>query len=404
MHDDNPDWPAWIEASLADLDRQTRRRVLRRIDSARGPRVRIDGRELLLCASNDYLALTADPRLADAARAALGQWGMGAGASRLISGSMGPHHELESRIAEWKGTEAALLFNSGWHANVGTIAALCGPGDRVYSDALNHASLIDGCRLSRAEIRVWPHRDVEALAAMLEADARQPGRRLIVTDSVFSMDADEAPLAALCDLAERHGAWLMVDEAHATGLLGPRGQGLVADLGLGDRVAVQMGTLGKALGCFGAYVAGSRALIELLVNRARSFVFTTALPPAVAAAAQTAIDIAEHEPERRRRVQALAAELRKRLRAQGWTVLPGRVPILPVLVGDDAETMALAARLYAAGVFGVGIRPPTVPEGTSRIRLTLTAAHDEHDLDAILAAFGPGPNLTGRVAETGVSS
>lgn len=379
---------AELTAALADLDARSRRRVLRELGGPQGGHVDLAGRPMLLACSNDYLGLAGDPRLAAAASEAMTRWGFGAGASRLISGSMTAHHALEAEIAEWKGSQAALLFNSGWHANVGTIAALVGPGDIVYSDALNHASLIDGCRLSRATVRVWPHADVGALDAMLATDAGSGGRRLVVTDSVFSMEGDEAPLAAIVEICERHGAALMVDEAHATGLLGPDGQGLVAEHGLQDRVAVQMGTLGKALGSFGAYVAGSRVLVDWLVNRARSFVFTTALPPAVAAASSAAIRIVRDEPERRARALTNAADLRDRLGAAGWRVLPGRLPIIPVIIGPDEATMALAARLAEAGVLATGIRPPTVPEGTSRIRLTVTAAHTSEDIAVIAEAFG----------------
>jgi 8-amino-7-oxononanoate synthase len=378
---------AALAAGLADLDARSRRRRLREIAGPQGSHVEVDGRRMLLACSNDYLGLAADPRLIQAAGEGMQRWGFGAGASRLISGSMAAHHALEAQLAAWKGSEAALLFNSGWHANVGTIAALVGPADIVYSDELNHASLIDGCRLSRATVRVYAHADAGALDGLLSADRARGGRRLVVTDSVFSMEGDEAPLGALVEVCERHGASLMVDEAHATGLLGPDGQGLVAELGLRDRVMVQMGTLGKALGSFGAYIAGSQTLIDWLVNRARSFVFTTALPPAVAAATGEAVRIVQSEPERRAHVLALAAELRSRLASDGWQVLPGRLPIIPVVIGPDDATMALAGRLAEAGILATGIRPPTVPEGTSRIRLTLTAAHSAADIGAIAAAF-----------------
>lgn len=378
---------AALAAGLADLDARSRRRRLRVIDGAQGSHVEVEGRRMLLACSNDYLGLAADPRLVRAATEAMQRWGFGAGASRLISGSMTAHQALEAQLAAWKGSEAALLFNSGWHANVGTIAALVGPADIVYSDALNHASLIDGCRLSRATVRVYPHADAAALDGLLAADSARGGRRLVVTDSVFSMEGDEAPLCDLAQVCTRHGASLMVDEAHATGLLGPDGQGLVAELGLQDRVMVQMGTLGKALGSFGAYIAGSRTLVDWLVNRARSFVFTTALPPALAAATSEAVRIVQCEPERRAHVLALAAELRHLLTADGWRVLPGRLPIIPVVIGPDDATMTLAGRLAEAGILATGIRPPTVPEGTSRIRLTLTAAHSAADVAAIAAVF-----------------
>lgn len=383
----NQAWQDFAERALADLNAAGRLRVLRQIESAVGPSVRIGGRDLLLCCSNDYLGLANDARLKAAALAATERWGAGSGASRLIAGSLTPHAELESKIADWKRAEAALLFNSGYQANVGVLQALLGPGDFVYSDALNHASLIDGCRLSRAVVRVYRHGDAAHLAELLQADAKLGGKRLIVSDSVFSMDADEAPLAALCDLAERYGAWLMLDEAHAAGLLGDEGAGLASDLGLSQRVHIQMGTLGKALGSFGAYIAGSRRLIDLLINRARSFVFTTALPPAVAAASSAAIDIVRGDSALRRRALARGSDLRRLLAEQGRRVLPGRAPIVPVLVGRDDQTMALAQKLYTRGVFAVGIRPPTVPEGGARIRLTVSAAHSPAQIQTVAEAF-----------------
>ncbi|MGH7787354.1 MAG: aminotransferase class I/II-fold pyridoxal phosphate-dependent enzyme, partial [Candidatus Binatia bacterium] len=278
---------AWLRDDLRRLAAVGLQRALRPVDGAQGARVLVDGRAVLALCSNNYLGLADHPALIEAAIEATRTYGVGAGASRLISGSMRPHHELEARLAAFKHSEAALLFTSGYHANLGTIAALVGPGDAVFSDALNHASLIDGCRLSRAATYVYPHVDLAGLEERLRAAPAR--RRLIVTDSIFSMDGDAAPLAALCDLAEQYDALLMVDEAHATGVLGPHGAGLVEALGLQARVAVQMGTLGKALGSFGAYVAGSRAMIDYLINHARTFIFTTALPPAVVAAAGAAL-------------------------------------------------------------------------------------------------------------------
>lgn len=383
----NQPWQVFAETTLAQLQAATRLRVLRQIESAIGPSIVVDGHHLILCCSNDYLGLANDPRLKSAACAASERWGTGSGASRLIAGTLTPHSQLERQIADWKKTEAALLFNSGYQANVGVLQALLNSGDIVYSDALNHASLIDGCRLSRATVRVYRHGDAAHLAELLHNDAKQGGKRLIVSDSVFSMDADEAPLAALCDLAKRYRAWLMLDEAHATGLLGDEGAGLAADLGLSQQVHIHMGTLGKALGSFGAYIAGSQQLIDLLINRARSFIFTTALPPALAATASAAIDIVRSDSDLRRRALERGAQLRQLLQQQGNKVLPGRVPIVPVLVGQDQATMTLAQTLYKRGVFAVGIRPPTVPEGSARIRLAVSAAHTPAQIQAIAAAF-----------------
>jgi 8-amino-7-oxononanoate synthase len=373
-------------AELARLRAAGLERGLRPIDGAQDTAILVGGRRVLSLCSNNYLGLANHPEVVEAAVGAVRAVGVGAGASRLISGSMRFHHRLEEHLAAFKRTAACLLFSSGYHANLGVIPALVGAGDAVFSDALNHASLIDGCRLSRAAVHVYPHRDVATLAERLRtAPAR---RRLIVTDSLFSMDGDAAPLAAICDLAERHGAMVMVDEAHATGVLGPRGAGLTDALGLHDRITVQMGTLGKALGTFGAYVAGSRALVDLLVNTARTAIFTTALPPAVAAAADAALTIVEREPERRLALRRNAARLRGGLRALGFAV-PGDAEshILPVMVGDADATMALSEALLARGVFAHGIRPPTVPPGTARLRATVMATHSSTELEAALAAF-----------------
>jgi 8-amino-7-oxononanoate synthase len=361
-------------------------RSLRVIDGAQDARVMVDGRALLSLCSNNYLGLAHHPAVVDAAMAAARDFGVGAGASRLISGSMRLHHELEQRLAAFKGAEACLLFTSGYHANLGVISSLVGEGDVVFSDALNHASLIDGCRLSRATVSVYRHRDIEALEACLRsAPAR---RRLIVTDSVFSMDGDAAPLAAICAVAERYDAMVMVDEAHATGVLGRRGAGLVEELGLAGRVTVQMGTLGKALGGFGAYVAGSGALIDFLINRARTFIFTTALPPPVVAAAIAALTIVEQEPERRLALRRHGDRLRRGLRACGYDVLGADTShIVPVMVGPADATMALSAALFERGVLAHGIRPPTVPDGTARIRATVMATHSDDDIDEAIAAF-----------------
>lgn len=373
-------------AELARLRAAGLERGLRLVDGAQDTAIIVGGRRVLSLCSNNYLGLANHPEVIEAAVTATRAVGVGAGASRLISGSMRHHHRLEERLAAFKRSEACLLFTSGYHANLGVVTALVGPGDAVFSDALNHASLIDGCRLSRAAVHVYPHADAAALAERLAAVPAR--RRLIVTDSIFSMDGDAAPLAAICELAERHDAMVMVDEAHATGVLGARGAGLVDALGLHDRVTVQMGTLGKALGTFGAYVAGSRALIDLLVNTARTMIFTTALPPAMAAAADTALAIVEREPERRAALRRNAAHLRAGLLALGFEV-PGEADshILPVMVGDAETTMALSAALLERGVFAHGIRPPTVPEGTARLRATVMATHTEADLDTALEAF-----------------
>ena len=353
-------------------------RSLRRVEGAVDTWVTVEGRRALLLCSNNYLGLANHPALAEAAARAAHEHGVGAGASRLISGSLPLHAELEARLAALKGTEAALLFPSGYHANIGAITTLVGRDDAVFSDALNHASIIDGCRLSGATVHVYPHRDTTALATALTASRAR--RRLIVTDSIFSMDGDHAPLAEICALAEAHGAMVMVDEAHATGVFGASGAGLVEALGLHGRVTVQMGTLGKALGCAGAFIAAGREIVDLLVNRARSFIYTTAPAPPIVAAAGAALDLVAREPERRAYLLTQSAELRRRLAALGLDVPPGDGPILPVIVGDSDAAMRWSSALLERGVFVTAIRPPTVPRGTARLRVTLMATHDAADL------------------------
>ena len=375
-----------LTARLARVRENGLYRVLRPIDGAQDAVVSLDGHDVLLFSSNNYLGLANHPTLKRAAAEAIERFGCGSGASRLISGSMAVHHELEARLAALKKTEAALVFPTGYHANVGVLSALMGPGDTILSDGLNHASIIDGCRLSRAEVRVYPHGDTQALDALLAA-CPPSGQRLIVTDTVFSMDGDLAPLAELVELARRHDAWLMVDEAHATGVFGPCGGGLVEQAGLVKRVDIHMGTLGKALGGIGAYVAGSRELVDWLVNRARSFIYTTGMPPAAAASALAALDLVEREPERRQRLWDNTRFLSDGLRGLGYRIGDSRSQILPVIIGDARQTMALAEATLRRGVFAHGIRPPTVPEGTSRIRVTPMATHTRAQLERTLDAF-----------------
>ncbi len=385
--------PPSLDAELAALDAAGLRRRLRALEGAPDTEVLLDGRPVLLLCSNNYLGLATHPALRAAAAAAIERWGCGAGASRLVSGHSALHAEVEAKLAAFKGTEAALLFPSGYQANIGAITTLVGRGDHVYSDALNHASIVDGCRLSRATVHVYPHRDTRGLEAMLAATP-PGGRRLVVTDSVFSMDGDRAPLAALVDVARAHGAELMVDEAHATGVLGPRGAGLAEECGLVERIAVHMGTLGKALGGAGAYVAGSQVLVELLVNRARSFVYTTGLAPAAVAGAGAALDVVAAEPERRARLAENAARLRAGLRALGLDAR-GDTQVVPVVIGDNARAMAFADALLARGVLVSAIRPPTVPAGTARLRVTPIATHTAAHVARALDAFAAAARATG---------
>ena len=375
-----------LAGRLSELAHSGLYRQLRLIEGAQEGTVTLNGRAVLMLSSNNYLGLANHPALKHAAQAAIEQFGCGAGASRLISGTMELHQELEQRVAQLKHTEAALAFPTGYHANVGTLSALMTQGDTILSDALNHASIIDGCRLSSATTLVFRHNDIDHLAELL-ASCSGSGNRLIVVDSVFSMDGDIAPLREIVTLAHRYDAWVMVDEAHATGVFGPHGAGVVDELGLSSHIDIHMGTLGKALGGFGAYVAGRRELIEWLVNRARSFIYTTGLPPSVAATAIAALDIVNQEPERRQQLWDNTAFLTKELVGLGYTLGKSCSQILPVIVGDAGQTMALAAALLTHGIFAQGIRPPTVPVGTSRIRLTPMATHTTQDMQRTVQAF-----------------
>ncbi|HEX6749308.1 MAG TPA: 8-amino-7-oxononanoate synthase [Longimicrobium sp.] len=377
-----------LGGELAGLERCGLRRALKTVERRRGAEVVADGRRAVDFSSNDYLGLASDPRIAEAAARALGDAGTGAGAARLISGNHPLHEELERELARFKRAPAALLFASGYAANTGAIPALVGRGDVVYSDELNHASVIDACRLSRAALRVVPHADLEALEDMLRRDRGRFRRRLIVVDAVFSMDGSLFPLDALVEIAKRHGAWTYVDDAHGTAVLGREGRGSPEHWGVEGRIDVVMGTLGKALGTAGAFVAGSKTLCEWLMNRARPFVFTTGSPPALAAAALAALRIAEDEPWRRDRLRANARRLREGLAALGRPA-PGEADghIVPVLIGGAEETMRAGRLLAERGFLAGAVRPPTVPPGTSRLRLTLSAAHTGEQVDGLLAAL-----------------
>jgi 8-amino-7-oxononanoate synthase len=351
-----------------------------------------DGRRLVDFASNDYLGLAADPRVSQAGIDALRDGPTGAGGARLITGDDPWHERLERAAASLKGAERALLFPSGYAANVGAIAALAGREDAIYSDALNHASIVDGCRLSRATVRVFPHADVEALDRLLANDAGHFRRRWIVVEGMYSMDGDLFPLDALAALARRHGAYTLVDDAHGSGVLGPNGAGSAAHFGVVGAVDVTVATLGKAFGTAGAFVAGSAAVCGLLLHRARSFVFTTGSPPAMAAAALRAMEIAREEPWRRERLRENAARLRARLAALGCAPAgAAESPIVPVMVGDAARAVALGERLLAAGFVVGAIRPPTVPPGGSRLRLSVSAVHTAEQIDGLADALGAEP-------------
>jgi glycine C-acetyltransferase len=361
---------------------------MRLVEGSQGRRVVLDGREVLLLCSNNYLGLADHPVLKKVAIEAVEGYGVGSGAARLVSGNMELHEALEVRIAAFKGTEAALVFNSGYGANTGILPAVVGKGDVIFSDRLNHASIVDGALLSRAKLVRYPHNDTAVLRRLLD-ETKGSGRRLIVTDGVFSMDGDLAPLQELVALKKEYGALLMVDDAHGTGVLGPTGRGSAEVCDVMADIDIQMGTLGKALGGFGAYVAASREVIDYLVNRARSFIFSTSLPPAVLVAAIAALDLVDSTEGAALRQQLVhnAAHFRDNLKKSGFDVMGSVTQIVPVFVGGAGETMEFSRRLLDAGVFVQGIRPPTVPVGSSRLRCTLMATHTEEDIEEAVVAI-----------------
>jgi 8-amino-7-oxononanoate synthase len=376
-----------LARELDTLERAGLRRVLRNVEDRRGAEVMLEGRKAVDFSSNDYLGLAGDPRLAEAAQEQLHQ-GIGAAAARLLSGNHPLHVSLEAELARFKGTERTLLFASGYAANLGAIPALVGKRDVIYADTLNHASLIDATRLSRAEIRTFAHRDLAALRRMLEEDTGKFRRRLIVVDGVFSMDGDVFPLDQLAPLAREFGAWTYVDDAHATGVLGANGRGSAEYCGVEGEIDVIMGTLGKALGTTGAFVAGSATVIEFLMNRARAFVFTTGTPPVLAAATLAALEIVRNEPWRREQLRENARRLRHGLAAMGWpTDGADDGYIIPVVIGETEKTMRVGTALREAGYLAGAVRPPTVPLGTSRLRLMVSAAHTPEQLDGLLLAL-----------------
>ncbi len=375
------DLDRWLDGRLAEIDSAHLRRRLRTIETAQGPVIERDGRTMINFSSNDYLGLASDPRLRAAAAAAIERYGAGAGSARLLCGTQTPHEELEEALARFKRTEAALTFATGYAAALGTIPALAGPEDVIILDKLSHACLVDAARLSGATIRIFPHNHLEKLGRLL-AWARENYAKanvIVVTESVFSMDGDRAPLREIVELKDRFGAWLMVDEAHGIGVIGEHGRGLAAELGVGDRVEIQMGTLGKALGASGGSICGSRALIEFLINRARSFIFSTAPVPSAAAAALEAIrllDSGEAEP----------------LRAKLWMNLErlnvdARSAIVPRMVGDESAALGLSEKLMENGLLVPAIRYPTVARGRARLRVSLSAAHSAEQIDRLLAAL-----------------
>jgi 8-amino-7-oxononanoate synthase len=403
---------AALADELAELDRRGLRRIRRVLESPQGARVRVDGRDYVAFCSNDYLGLAAHPELIEAAREGAARHGVGAGASHLLSGHTTAHRELEERLAAFVGLPRALLFSAGYLANIGVVTALVGRGDAVFADRLNHASLNDAALLSRADFRRYPHLDLAALERLLSASRAR--RKLIVTDAVFSMDGDIAPVPALVSLAERHGAWLLIDDAHGFGVLGPQGRGTLAHFGTSSPRVIYMATLGKAAGVFGAFAAGDSTAIEMLVQRARAYVYTTATPPLLSVALVKSLDLIRDGDGRRQRLRQLVALLQERLKdgcwprsndplrspslsdcdgtgrralERGWRLAPSSTAIQPLMIGAAAEAVAVSENLARAGLLVPAIRPPTVPRGTARLRISLSAAHESGDVERLAAAL-----------------
>ena len=370
----------WIQPILDDAKFQGLERAARCFPQAGGV-IKIDGREVLNFSSNDYLDLGRHPHVMDRAREALDQYGIGSGASRLVTGTLPIHEELEARLAGEKGYEAALVFGSGYMANAGTIPVLAGREDLIFADKLVHASMIDACRLSGAKLLRWAHNDVQALEQRLEQHADCKARKLIIAESVYSMDGDIAPLREITALAEQYDAMVMIDEAHSTGTFGPGGAGLIRELGLEERVTVSMGTMSKAMAGYGGFIACSSNLRKLLVNSARAFIYTTAPPPAVIGAALGALDVLEASPRLGNILQANAAFFRGLLHEAGLETLNSQSQIIPIVIGDNEKAVAISQRLREQGIIAAAIRPPTVPAGSARLRISITLAHLVDDLE-----------------------
>ncbi|MDO8730905.1 MAG: 8-amino-7-oxononanoate synthase [Candidatus Omnitrophota bacterium] len=376
-----------LQKELDDLEARGLRRICRQVEAVEGARIRMDGRWLLHFSSNGYLGLARHPAVVAAAEEAAARYGTGSGSARLIGGNLPPHEELERELARFKQAEDCLLFSTGYMASLGIITALTGPEDLVVGDRLNHASLIDACRLSGAALRVYPHSDADRLEEVLKERRGRYRRAMVVTEGVFSMDGDLPPLPRIAEITRRHDAWLLVDDAHGTGVFGEQGRGSLEHFGMETKEILQMGTLSKALGSQGGYLAGPRAAVELLRNRARSFIYTTAPAPACSAAALAALQVVRREPDLRRRLWENVRRWTSGLEGLGWDLISKTSPIVPVRVGGNRETMALAKALEEAGLYAPAIRPPTVPEGSARIRTSLTSLHTAGDLEEALGAF-----------------
>ena len=376
-----------LQQELNELTQRGLYRSCRRVEGLEGGRIRVEGRWLVHLGSNNYLGLTLHPRVIAAAQEAARRWGAGAGSARLIGGTLDLHERLEEELARFKRAEAALVFSTGYMANLGVITALVGPGDLVIGDRLNHASIVDACRLSGAAFRLFPHREAGRLREALRLRRGRYRRALVVTEGVFSMDGDLAPLPEIARIAREWDAWLLVDEAHSTGVLGETGRGTLEHFGIAPEGILQMGTLSKALGSLGGFLAGPKVAVELLKNKARSFIYTTAPTPADAAAALEGLKILKEEPGLRRRLWANTRRWAEGLSGQGWELISRESPILSVRMGENRQALLLADALFERGVYAPAIRPPTVPAGSARLRTSVTALHTEEDLTAALAAF-----------------
>jgi len=374
-----------LSAQLEELRRAGLMRSRLTLESAQGPRIRIDGQEHVAFCSNDYLGLAADPRIVAAVVKAVQRYGVGSGASHLVTGHSVAHDRLETALAEFVRMPRALLFSTGYLANIGVVTALAGREDAVFSDALNHASLIDGIRLSHAQVVRFAHCDVNALGRALEQS--QARSRFVVTEGVFSMDGDIAPLPAILELCERFEAWLLVDDAHGFGVLGAEGRGVLEHFGMASPRIIYVGTLGKAAGVSGAFVAGAATMVEAVLQRARSYIYTTASPPFLAAAVEASLTIIREETWRRRRLSALIDLLKRGLRGSRARLSPSETPIQPLIIGGNADAVRASQALRERGIIVPAIRPPTVPEGTARLRISLSSAHDEADVEGLVVAL-----------------
>lgn len=375
-----------LKQEIKDLEIRHLRRQIRIVESPSGPTITIEGRRFISMASNNYLGLANHPEVKQAAIEAIEQWGVGAGAARLISGTMTPHHQLERDLARFKQVEAALTFGTGYTTNLGLIPALTDRDGLILADRYCHASLIEACRLAKATLRVFHHNDVEHLEKLLKK--REKARTiLVVTEGVFSMDGDLAPLPDLLALCRQHDATLVIDDAHGTGVMGKNGQGTIEHFGVNPRDVIQMGTLSKAIGTSGGYVAGTTAFKDYLINTAKAFIYTTAQPPAIAAAASAAIRIIQHEPARRERLRTNRNALHTALTGLGFQLTDTQSPILPIIVKSPERAVEMSQALYKAGVYVPAIRPPTVPKHSSRLRLTVSSEHTEEQLETVVNAF-----------------